>query len=81
MFKDSIKAKKKYITVKQPEIVHLYNNGMGGVDLLDQLISYYRIFFIAHFIDFAVVSSWIEYKETQLRNGIPKKDIIDLLNF
>jgi Transposase IS4 len=38
------KAKKTYVPVQQPEVIRLYNESMGGVDLLDQLISYYRIF-------------------------------------
>lgn len=38
------KKLKKHIDVNRPEIISLYNSGMGGVDLLDQLISYYRIF-------------------------------------
>jgi Transposase IS4 len=38
------KAKKTYVPVQQPKVFRLYNESMGGVDLLDQLISYYRIF-------------------------------------
>ncbi|KAG5886794.1 hypothetical protein JTB14_009427 [Gonioctena quinquepunctata] len=62
----------KYTEVTRPEIIHDYNHGMGGVHLMDQLISYHRIFIrskkwlpqvIMHMIDFALVNSWIEYKK------------------
>ncbi|KAG5879743.1 hypothetical protein JTB14_021492 [Gonioctena quinquepunctata] len=52
----------KYIEVTRPEIIHDYNHGMGGVDLMDHLMSYYRIFIrskkwpprvIMHMVDFA----------------------------
>ena len=61
----------KYVLIQQPEIIDKYNNGMGGVDLLDQLLSYYRIFikskkwtlrFIFHFIDLAVCARPIIYR-------------------
>jgi hypothetical protein len=60
---------------------------MGGVDLLDQLISTYRILIrskkrmIMHFIDFTLVNSWIEYRKDCVSNGIPKKEELDLLSF
>lgn len=84
------KKSKKYIEVTRPEIVSLYNTGMGGVDLLDQLISYYRIFIrsrkwplrvIFHFVDFAICSSWLEYKSEKEKAGTSKKRIQDLLHF
>lgn len=84
------KKSKKYVEVSRPEIVTVYNNGMGGVDLLDQLISYYRVFIrskewalriIFHFVDFAVCSSWIEYRRDQIKANVPKKHIMDLLKF
>lgn len=33
-----------YVAVPRPEIVKLYNHAVGGVDLLDQLISLYIIY-------------------------------------
>lgn len=84
------KNQSKYVQIKQPQIVQMYNMGMGGVDLFDQLLSYYRFFHksrkwtlrvIAHFIDFAVLSSWVEYKAAHNKIGTPSKDIKDLLNF
>lgn len=63
---------------------------MGGVDLLDGLISYYRIrlkskkwylriFF--HFVDLAMVNAWLRYRQDMVRAGLDKKDILDSLGF
>lgn len=84
------KKLKRKIDVTRPEIISLYNSGMGGVDLLDQLISYYRIFIrsrkwplrlIFHFVDFAVCSSWKEYRHDREKANVPKKKMKDLLHF
>lgn len=84
------KTSKSFMSIDQPEIVALYNNNMGGVDLIDQLMSYYRIFLkskkwtlrvIFHFVDLAVVSSWVEYKKHCKLNNIHANKIMDLLNF
>ncbi|XP_039287703.1 piggyBac transposable element-derived protein 3-like isoform X2 [Nilaparvata lugens] len=83
-------SKKIYVQVPRPEIVKLYNNGMGGVDLLDQLISLYRIYIrskkwtlrmIFHAVDFALSNSWIEYKKDCEQLEIPKKKVLDLMHF
>lgn len=72
---------KKYLNVKRPEIVKLYNYSMGGVDLLDQMISLYRIYIrsrkwtlrlIFHAVDLAVVNSWFEYRRNAQQLQIPK---------
>lgn len=66
------KKEKKMVNVTRPEIVCRYNSSMGGVDLFDQLISYYRIFvksrkwphcMICYGFDFAVVQAWLEYRK------------------
>lgn len=84
------KILKKHIDVKRPEIISHYNGGMGGVDLLDQLISYYRVFIrskkwplrvIFHFVDFAICASWHEYRKDRKQLNIPKNKIKDLLSF
>lgn len=36
-------SKKKKVKAAQPSISGTYNNGMGGMDLLDQTASNYRI--------------------------------------
>ena len=79
------KKQGQYIDVKRPEIVRKYNHGMGGVDLLDQMISLYRIFIkskkwtlrvIMHFVDFALANSWFEYKRDCLILKAAKKDTL-----
>ena len=84
------KTKKTYIKVERPEIVKVYNTSMGGVDLFDQCMSYYRIWIkskkwtlrmIFHAIDTAVVNSWLEYRRDCERFGILKKDTLDQLHF
>lgn len=63
---------------------------MSGVDLLDQMISIYRIYIksnkwtlrlIFHAIDLAVVNSWFEYRRDCKKLKIPLKDQMDLLTF
>lgn len=84
------KASKQKITIERPQIVRDYNINMGGVDLMNQMISYYRIFIrskkwtlrmITHFIDFSIVQSWIEYKIDCSKSEIPKRQVMDLLAF
>lgn len=59
------KQQKIYVEVNRPSIVSEYNDSMGGVDLLDRIILYYRINartrkwtvrLIFHMVDFAVAS-------------------------
>lgn len=84
------KSKNCKISIDRPQIVQNYNINMGGVDLLNQMVSYYRIFVrskkwtlrvISHFVDFAIVNSWIEYKLDCERAHVPKKERMDLLAF
>ena len=83
-------SEKKHMEVARPEAVKMYNDYMGGVDKLDFLISLYRIDaktkkwpvrVIFHFIDFALVNSWLEYRDTHRSCGTSKNDILDLLGF
>lgn len=84
------KNTKTYVEVKAPEIVTNYNKHMGGVDVLDQLLEYYRTFIktrkwtlkvIIHFIDLAVVNSWRLYRNQCIANNMPARKIMDLLKF
>ncbi|KAJ8887651.1 hypothetical protein PR048_013869 [Dryococelus australis] len=76
--------------VSCPRVVQTYDKFMGDVDLLDGLVSYYRIKIrskkyyhrlIFHFINMAVVNSWLTYRENCSKNSIPKKFTMDLLEF
>lgn len=64
-------SEKKHILVARPAIVKTYNETMGGVDLADQLIEYYRIptrfskWYIklfVHFLNLIAVNSWLVYR-------------------
>ncbi|GBP36150.1 Chimeric ERCC6-PGBD3 protein [Eumeta japonica] len=67
------KKRKAYQNVSCPKAVTVYNRHMGGVDLLDALLGYYRIqirskkfyhriFF--HMIDMMTVNAWLLYRRT-----------------
>ena len=84
------KKNSKYILVPCPNSVSSYNRSMGGVDLCDRLISYYRICMRTkkwpvrvfwHFIDLAITNSWIEYRQDCYARGDRKNSIMDLLEF
>lgn len=84
------KIEKCYIDVDAPKIVSSYNSFMGGVDVLDQSMEYYRTFMktrkwtlkvILHFIDLAMVNSWRLYRSDSLAKSVPKNKIQDLLSF
>lgn len=38
------KKHKQFVDVERPEVIELYNKLMGGVDVHDQLVSFYRTF-------------------------------------
>ncbi|KAJ8872952.1 hypothetical protein PR048_026568 [Dryococelus australis] len=78
------KMDKKYIKVERPEIINSYNKNMGGVDKLDQLVSYYRIMInsrkwtlrmLFHVVDLAIVNSWLEYSQDAKTAGIPQAQV------
>ncbi|KAE9522588.1 hypothetical protein AGLY_017010 [Aphis glycines] len=84
------KKHKKFVDVERPEVIGLYNKSMGGVDVHDQLVSFYRTFIksrkwtlrlIAHAFDMASVNSWLEYKKDVRHNTILDRDTMDLLAF
>jgi len=68
----------------------IYNKFMGGVDLMDSLIAFYRlnirykkwyhrIFF--HFLDNAVVISWLLCRKDCELSKVSQKDQLNLLQF
>lgn len=81
---------KTRVEIARPYMIKQYNSFMGGVDLLDGLISYYRIRlkskkwylkFFFHFIDLATVNAWLRYRQDMIKAGLDKKDILDSLGF
>ncbi|CAK9810683.1 PiggyBac transposable element-derived protein 3 [Anthophora plagiata] len=65
------KKMKKIIDVQRPNVVKMYNQHMGGVDLVDSLIALYRIKIrsrkwyhriMFHLLDLTVVNAWLLYK-------------------
>ncbi|CAF4020199.1 unnamed protein product [Rotaria sp. Silwood2] len=81
---------KNHIQIRRPQVIKAYNEHMGGVDLIDMLISLYRInvgskkYYIKivfHLIDLSVVNAWLLYRRHCLQLNLPKKDIMSLLTF
>ncbi|XP_063733351.1 piggyBac transposable element-derived protein 3-like [Eleginops maclovinus] len=84
------KKLKQYVTVSRPSIVREYNLKMGGVDLIDRMISYYRMSartkkwtmrMLMHFTDLALGNSWLLYRKDLAICAAPKKSIMQFLEF
>ncbi|XP_049880345.1 piggyBac transposable element-derived protein 3-like [Pectinophora gossypiella] len=84
------KNTKTYVNISAPKVIEVYNQKMGGVDVLDQQIEYYRTFIktrkwtlkvLVHFIDLACVNAWRLYKNDCTANGYRRKDTLALLDF
>lgn len=84
------RSSKAKVDVVCPNAISTYSKSMGGVDLLDALISFYRIhlrpnkyyhrlFF--HFVDMAIVIGWLLYRRGCRSLPIPKRNKRDLLSF
>lgn len=79
-----------YTDVTCPKVIANYNKNMGGVDILDQSIEYYRTFIktkkwtlkvILHFFDLSISNAWRLYVLDSIATGVPKSKIMDLLEF
>ena len=84
------KSEKAYVEVDRPEAIWYYNDYMGGVDLMDCLISYYPMTFrtkrwptraILHLFTLNVANAWIEYRERERKKRMKRIQILDLLSF
>uniref|UniRef100_A0A1B6IDW9 PiggyBac transposable element-derived protein domain-containing protein n=1 Tax=Homalodisca liturata TaxID=320908 RepID=A0A1B6IDW9_9HEMI len=84
------KKNKVYVDVSRPSSIRNYNANMGGIDLLDRLISFYRISgrtrkwtvrVIFHLFDFALVAAWIYYRRQQQQQTTPRRDQLDSFEF
>ncbi|KAJ8885132.1 hypothetical protein PR048_011328 [Dryococelus australis] len=67
---------KTEVTIPCQKAVNTYNTFMGGVDLLDRLISYYRIS-----LHIALVNGWLLNRRHCDEQNISHKDQSDLLAF
>ncbi|CAF4312456.1 unnamed protein product, partial [Rotaria magnacalcarata] len=74
----------------RPNIVKAYNQHMGGVDLIDMLISLYRIDghsrkyytkIIFHLIDLSIANGWLLYRRHCSQLNTHKRDTMSLLSF
>jgi hypothetical protein len=84
------RSKKKKVEVQCPSIVLMYNKFMGGVDLMDSLISLYRtsirskkwyLKIVFHLMDLVVVNAWLLYRRDCESCGMSKKEQMSLLQF
>lgn len=84
------KKDQKYIYIPRPNIIKQYNDCMGGIDLIDRMISYYRINSktrkwtvktILHFLDLSLANAWILYRQDRKMLGDTSKNILDFLDF
>ncbi|KAG7253638.1 hypothetical protein CRUP_032504 [Coryphaenoides rupestris] len=84
------KKRKRYVTISRPSIVCEHNSKMGGVDLVDRMMSYYRMSvrtkkwtlrMLMHFTDLALANSWLVYRKDLTVCGTPEKSIMQFLEF
>uniref|UniRef100_A0AAV2MH94 PiggyBac transposable element-derived protein domain-containing protein n=1 Tax=Knipowitschia caucasica TaxID=637954 RepID=A0AAV2MH94_KNICA len=84
------KKQKRYVTISRPSVIREYNSKMGGVDLVDRMMSYYRMSvrakkwtlrMLMHFTDLALANSWLQYRKDLTACSTPKKSIIQFLEF
>ncbi|XP_057693808.1 piggyBac transposable element-derived protein 3-like [Corythoichthys intestinalis] len=84
------KKLKRHVTISRPFVIREYNSKMGGVDLVDRMMSYYRMSvrtkkwtlrMLMHFTDLALANSWLLYRKDLTLNDTPKKNIMQFLQF
>ena len=77
---------KETIYIQRPLAVTVYNTSMGGVDLLDGLISYYRnsirskkwyLRIAFHLFDMMVVQAWLTYRESTNPSRAERIPLVD----
>nr|XP_039255146.1 piggyBac transposable element-derived protein 3-like [Styela clava] len=80
------KVKKEYIQVDRPNIVKIYNQHMGGVDLSDMLMCLYRITIrpkrwylriLYYLIDLSVTNAWLLYRRHVAQKNMQHTPLLD----
>lgn len=84
------KKDSKYLHIPRPDVVKKYNECMGGIDLIDRMISYYRmgtrtkkwtVKTIFHLFDLGIANAWILYRDDKKELGDRPKNIMKFLDF
>ncbi|CAF3672899.1 unnamed protein product [Rotaria socialis] len=63
---------KTHVLIARPNVIKAYNEHMGGVDLVDMLISLYHL---------SVVNVWLLYRRHCSQLKRPQKNVMSLLSF
>lgn len=84
------KQNSKYVTMKSPNVVGEYNRHMGGVDIIDSVMTIckirlrsnrwsMRLFY--HYLDLTMTNAWLLYKTVSKYKNISLKDLVALSDF
>jgi len=80
------KREKRHLEVERPRVVELYNSKMGGVDIIDQVISCYRsatrsakftVRAMLHLLDLSCANAWLEYRKDCEKSSSVTMDSMD----
>ncbi|GBP69401.1 PiggyBac transposable element-derived protein 4 [Eumeta japonica] len=84
------KKERRYETVRRPEVIKMYNQNIGGVDLADRMLAVcpsrnrtkkWTIRVISHLFDLCVVNSWLQYRVEETKKRSLKKNIMQLRHY